>query len=59
MGNKSYFTYFVLKTLFQALYLDIKPWAYKAKTLKSKLLKKPSLKFFSILDLSIPNIRQK
>ena len=25
MGNKSYFRYFVLKTQFQALYLEIKP----------------------------------
>ena len=25
MGNKSYFSYFVLKTIFQALYLDMKP----------------------------------
>jgi hypothetical protein len=43
MENKSYFRYFVLKTLFQALYLEIKllkyTQAYKAKTLKSKLVK--------------------
>ena len=35
MGNKSYFRYFVLKTLFQAFYLMIKPlaWVQKEKTL--------------------------
>ena len=43
-GNSIYFGYFVLK----ALYLEIKP--LKAKTLKSQLLKKPSIEIFYILD---------
>ena len=56
MGKKSYIGYFVLKRLFHALYLDIKPlksvlglWG---ETLKSKLLKKLSIEIFEILNLS-------
>ena len=56
MGNKSYFRYFVLKTLFQALNLL---WAYEVKTLKSQLLKKLSIEIYKILDLNSPNIRKK
>ena len=42
----------MLKTLFQALYLEIKP-------LKSQLHKKPEIETLAILDLSSPNTRQK
>ena len=49
--------------LSQALYLEIKTlrnllWANKVKTLKSQLLKKPSLEIFQILDLYSPNIKK-
>ena len=51
MGNKSYSKFFVLKLLFWAPYLEIKPLKstnygcilYKGKTLESQLLKKPLL----------------
>ena len=60
MGNKSYFRYFVLKILFQALYLG-------SKRLKSTLglqdkiavTKKPWTKIYEILELGSPTIRQK
>ena len=59
MGNKSYFRYFALKPLFQALYLEIKPLKYKVNTLKSHLLKKLLIEIYEILDLSSSNIKQK
>ena len=67
MANKSYFSYFVLKILIQVFYLEIKPLkstlaralAYKAKTLKSQLLKKLSTEIYELLDLSSPNISKK
>ena len=63
MGNKSYFRYFVLKTLFQALYLGSNPWnllwAYKGKTLKSQLLKKLFIEFYETQDLSSTNGKPK
>ena len=57
MGNKSYFRYFALKTLFQALYLEIKPLkftlaAYLRENLKWQLLKKLSIEFYETQDLS-------
>ena len=63
MRNKSYFRYFVLKTLFQALYLGSNPWnllwAYKGKTLKLQLLKKLSIEFYKTQDLSSTNDKPK
>jgi hypothetical protein len=48
--SKPYSKHFIYRNLL---------WAYKAKTLKSQLLKKPTIEIFEILDLSSPNIRQK
>ena len=64
MGNSSCFRYFGLKTLFQALYIVIKPGtatmgAHKGKTLKLQLFKKLWKEIFEILDLSSPNTRKK
>ena len=63
MENKIYFSYVVLKTFFQALYLEINPWnllwVHKGKTLKSQLLKKLSIKFFETQDLSSTNGKRK
>ena len=50
--TKVNFRYFALKTLFQALYLEIKLMKYRIKTLKSQLLKKLWIEIYEILDLS-------
>ena len=56
----------MLKTLFQALYLEIKPFkstlqsfVKKGKTLKSQLLKKPTIEFYETQGLSSPNGKPK
>ena len=54
MENKIQFRYFVVKMLFQALYLEIKPLkslAALGENPKSQLLKNPSIEFFETQDL--------
>ena len=49
----------MVKILFQAIYLEIKPlktiWPHEGKTLKLQLLKKLSIEFYETQDLISPN----
>ena len=56
MGNKIKFGYFVAKPYFKHFIRILNPWnllwPHKGKTLKSQLLKKPSIEFYETQDLS-------
>ena len=62
MGKQNLVWVFYGQTLFQALYLEIKPlkstMVTEGKTLKLQLLKKLSIEFYETQDLSSPVVKR-